>query len=128
MSVRLRSGRTTTGEGNHVGIRNLWCGDTPASGDYRHKDQAAGRDRSGGRGQDCRCYVRSDSGDAGLDLVRRKYSGVAGRLADSSSESPSSYVTPNVPTTECPSDISIGDAGDISTGDLQLNAAEGILC
>jgi len=28
------------------------------------------------------------------------------------------YVTPNMPTTECPSDISIGDGSDISIGDL----------
>jgi hypothetical protein len=38
--------------------------------------------------------------------------------------SPSSNVTPNVSTTACPSDISIGDGSDISIGDLQVNAAE----
>jgi hypothetical protein len=43
------------------------------------------------------------------------------------------YVTPNMPMTECSRDISIGDAGDVSTGDLRdvrrkihlIDAAEG---
>src|SRR5437764_1942215 len=39
--------------------------------------------------------------------------------------SPPSHVTPNVATTACPSDISTGDAGDISIGDLQPLAAAG---
>ena len=34
------------------------------------------------RGQGCRCYDRSASGDAGLDLDRGKYSGLAGGFAD----------------------------------------------
>jgi hypothetical protein len=36
-----------------------------------------------------------------------------------------SMTLPNVPTIDCPSDISIGDGAEISTGDLHLNAAEG---
>jgi hypothetical protein len=35
----------------------------------------------------------------------------------------SSNATPNVSTTACLSDISMGDAGDISIGDLQPDAA-----
>src|SRR6476469_8738604 len=41
--------------------------------------------------------------------------------------SPSSHVTPNASMTAGPSDISIGDAGDISIGDLQVSVALGTL-
>lgn len=79
-SERVRSNRTTAGEVNHAGFRNFWCR-APDSGAYSDKAQAAGREHPGGGSQDCQRYDGSDRGDAGLDLVWRKYSGVAGRPA-----------------------------------------------
>jgi hypothetical protein len=39
-------------------------------------------------------------------------------------EAPSSHATPTSPTPNVESDISIGEAGDVSIGDLQLKVAE----
>ncbi len=62
-------------------------------------------------------------------VSRTKVSRVIGQADEAvsaparSSGSPPSHATPNVATTGCPCDISIGDAGDISIGDLHCPAA-----
>ncbi len=47
----------------------------------------------------------------------------AGPAPDRSSASPPSHVTPSARVAACPSDISVGDASDISIGDLHRTVA-----